>query len=148
FDFQNEDVAIRPQELAMAESLIDSLASDFDPDEFSDDYRDAVVALLDSKLAGGDAIVVESSPETPGSGDVIDLMAALRESVKRSGGTLQEQEPEPDPPEEKASAKKPAANKSSTAESGTGKSSTETASKKAGERTTRKANKKTPKKSA
>ena len=125
FDFQSQDVAIRPQELAMAESLIESLASDFDPDEFSDNYRDAVVALLDTKLAGGDTLVVESSTETAGTGDVIDLMAALRESVKRSGGTLQEDAPHgdttADPPRpksataQKAAGPKPAAKKATTA---------------------------------
>ncbi|HEX6871468.1 MAG TPA: Ku protein, partial [Micromonosporaceae bacterium] len=42
FDFLDEDAAVRPPELAMAASLLDSMAADFKPEEFTDGYRDAL----------------------------------------------------------------------------------------------------------
>lgn len=92
FDFLDEEPQIRPQELKMAESLVESMAGDFEPDEYHDDYREALLALIDSKLEGGEGIAVPAAAEAPDTGQVVDLMAALRESVARSqaargGGT-------------------------------------------------------------
>jgi DNA end-binding protein Ku len=85
FGFLDEDVAVRPQELAMAESLISTMAGDFDPSAFTDDYREAMQELLEAKQSGGE---VRPSPETAdaGGGAVVDLMSALRRSVERAGG--------------------------------------------------------------
>ncbi|HEY5335846.1 MAG TPA: Ku protein, partial [Mycobacteriales bacterium] len=52
FEFLDEDVTVRPQELAMAESLIESLAGDFDPTQYTDAYREAVEAVVTSKVEG------------------------------------------------------------------------------------------------
>ncbi len=93
FDFLDEDVSVRPQELQMAEALITSMAGDFDPAEFTDDYREAMTALLEAKQTGGE---VQPVPETadPGAA-VVDLMSALRRSVERArGGGEPEEEPE------------------------------------------------------
>jgi DNA end-binding protein Ku len=86
FGFLDEDVPVRPQELAMAESLISTMAGDFDPSAFTDDYREAMQALLEAKQSGGE---VRPSPEAAddGGGAVVDLMSALRRSVERAGGT-------------------------------------------------------------
>ena len=51
-DFLDDDVTVRPQELAMAESYIDALSGDFEPDEFSDDYREALEEVIEAKVAG------------------------------------------------------------------------------------------------
>ncbi|MBM7808686.1 DNA end-binding protein Ku [Geodermatophilus bullaregiensis] len=94
FGFLDEDVAVRPQELQMAEALITSMAGEFDPGEFTDDYREAMTALLEAKRTGGD---VQPVPETadPGAA-VVDLMSALRRSVERArGGGDAEDEPAP-----------------------------------------------------
>lgn len=80
----DDDVSVRPQELAMAGSLVDSLAADFEPAAFADEYREAVLALLERKLAGEDVIVPEPVAQSDESGTVVDLMAALQESVRRS----------------------------------------------------------------
>ncbi|SFN80857.1 DNA end-binding protein Ku [Geodermatophilus obscurus] len=91
FGFLDEDVSVRPQELQMAEALITSMAGEFDPGEFTDDYREAVTALLEAKQTGGD---VQPVPETadPGAA-VVDLMSALRRSVERArGGAAEEDE--------------------------------------------------------
>jgi DNA end-binding protein Ku len=86
FGFLDEDVPVRPQELAMAESLISTMAGDFDPSAFTDDYREAMQQLLEAKQAGGE---VQQAPEAAddGGGAVVDLMSALRRSVERAGGT-------------------------------------------------------------
>jgi len=82
----DDDVAVRDQELKMAGSLVESLAADFDPAAFSDEYREAVLALLERKLAGEDVIVPEPVTVSDDTGTVVDLMAALQESVRRSKG--------------------------------------------------------------
>lgn len=80
FAFLDDDVTVRPQELSMAESLIESMTGDFDPADYKDDYREALQAVVDAKVEGREVVVPESD-EPDGSGDVIDLMAALRRSV-------------------------------------------------------------------
>jgi DNA end-binding protein Ku len=82
-----EDVEARDQEVAMAESYIDTLTEDFDPSQFSDNYREALESSSRRRPAGA-AIEVEDEPKQAGT--VVDLMAALRASVeaakqKRSG---------------------------------------------------------------
>jgi len=84
FAFLDEDISVRPQELQMAEALISSMTGDFDPGEFSDDYREAMTALLEAKQSGGE---VQQPPEVPEEGAaVVDLMSALRRSVERARG--------------------------------------------------------------
>lgn len=104
FPFLEEDVTVRPQELTMAESLIESMAGDFDPTQYHDEYREALQQVVEAKVEGRE--IVEPQPEAvaPG-GAVVDLMAALRESVaaaKRSRGE------EPGPVEVGAPADAPA----------------------------------------
>src|SRR4051812_16607585 len=86
FGFLDEEVPVRPQELAMAESLISTMAGDFDPSAFTDDYREAMQQLLEAKQSGGE---VQQVPDTAdaGGGAVVDLMSALRRSVERAGGS-------------------------------------------------------------
>lgn len=110
FGFLDEDVSVRPQELQMAEALITSMAADFDPTEFTDDYREAMTSLLEAKQTGGE---VQPVPETADPGaSVVDLMSALRRSVERArgGGAADAEEDEaPTRPARKAPAKKAAA---------------------------------------
>src|SRR3954469_19949415 len=86
FGFLDDDVPVRPQELAMAESLISTMAGDFDPSAFTDDYREAMQQLLEAKQSGGE---VQQVPDTAdaGGGAVVDLMSALRRSVERAGAS-------------------------------------------------------------
>ena len=80
----DEDITVRPQELAMAGSLVESLSADFDPGAYTDEYRQAVLDLVTQKLAGEDVILPSSPAAADDSGTVIDLMAALQESVRRT----------------------------------------------------------------
>jgi DNA end-binding protein Ku len=80
FGFLDEDVEVRPQELAMAGSLIETLTGDFDPTEYKDEYREALQSVIEAKAAGRE--VVQPAETQPTSGTVVDLMAALRASVE------------------------------------------------------------------
>jgi DNA end-binding protein Ku len=82
FDFLDEDISIRPQELAMAESLIDSMAGDFQPEVYTDNYREALQEVIDAKVEGREIV---APPEEEGAPPAaVDLMAALRASVERA----------------------------------------------------------------
>jgi DNA end-binding protein Ku len=80
FGFLDDDIEVRQQELAMAQSLIDTLSGDFHPEQYSDNYREALQALIDAKIEGRE--VVAPVEPTGDSGTVVDLMAALRASVE------------------------------------------------------------------
>ena len=86
FDVLDGEVDVRPQELAMAASLVENLSADFDPTQYRDEYREALLAVIERKLAGGAGVPAAASTGTDGGGDslVVDLMAALRESVERT----------------------------------------------------------------
>ncbi|HEX2550747.1 MAG TPA: Ku protein, partial [Nocardioidaceae bacterium] len=110
FGFLDEDVTVRPQELAMAESLIESMTGDFDPDLYHDEYREALEKVIEAKIEGRE--VVEQPVQEEDTGSVVDLMAALRASVaaaKKGRGEADEQAPAKKAPVRKAPAKKTAA---------------------------------------
>jgi DNA end-binding protein Ku len=77
-DLPGADVEVRPEELAMASSLVEALSADFHPETYTDDYRAALLAIIEAKVAGRE--VVAAQPAAAGGG-VVDLMAALRASV-------------------------------------------------------------------
>jgi DNA end-binding protein Ku len=114
FDFLNDDVTVRPQELKMAESLIDSMAGDFNPEEFTDAYREALQQVIDVKI-GKQETVVQPTTEEPVA-PTVDLMAALRASVERARSRREGGEPATVTPITKATGKKAAAKKAASAE--------------------------------
>jgi DNA end-binding protein Ku len=88
FPALDEDVRISKKELELSSSLVESYSSDFDPEEFVDEYQRELRTLIDAKIEAGDTFDVsetfaESDAEASG-GEVIDLMEALRASVARS----------------------------------------------------------------
>jgi DNA end-binding protein Ku len=78
------DETARPQELAMAASLVESLSGDYDPDEFDDEYRIEMERLVDAKLSGGETAPAPEPREEVGGGEVVDLLSALQRSVERA----------------------------------------------------------------
>jgi DNA end-binding protein Ku len=82
FPILEEDVELRPQELRMAASLVDSMAADFDPDQFEDDYQQALVQLVEAKLEGAEPAPLEKDEEA--ATEVVDLLSALQASVDRA----------------------------------------------------------------
>ncbi|GLX98997.1 Ku protein [Herbidospora sp. NBRC 101105] len=95
FAFLDEDIDLRPQELKMAESLIETMVADFDPGEYKDAYREALQEVIDAKVAGREVVPTEAPAEA---GPAVDLMAALRASVdaaKREREGAQKKKAEP-----------------------------------------------------
>ncbi|MFC0005016.1 non-homologous end joining protein Ku [Micromonospora siamensis] len=82
FGFLDEDLKVRPPELAMASSLIDSMTGEFAPDAFTDDYRAALQEVIDAKVEGREVVQPEEEEAAPAA--AVDLMAALRASVDRA----------------------------------------------------------------
>ncbi len=111
----DDDSKATKQELAMADLLIEQLAGDYDPDEYEDDYAKALDALVKAKVEGGE---VQAPPESKDeSGEVVDLLAALKRSVDRAKAsrgedTDEEEKPAKKSADTKAPAKKTAAKKS------------------------------------
>jgi DNA end-binding protein Ku len=79
FGFLDEDVEVRQQELKMAGSLVESMAGDFEPEQYSDDYTVALEKMVEAKAEGAELPELEEEAEE---GDVIDLMTALERSVE------------------------------------------------------------------
>lgn len=88
FPALDEDVRISKKELELSASLVDSYSADFDPESFVDEYQKELRTLIDAKIEAGDTFdVSETFGETEDdakSGEVIDLMEALRASVART----------------------------------------------------------------
>jgi DNA end-binding protein Ku len=82
FESLSEDTHATQKELAMASSLVDSLSGDYEPDEFEDDYSEAVEALVSSKIEGGE--LKETPQRAEEETEVVDLLAALQRSVDRA----------------------------------------------------------------
>jgi len=117
FGFLDDKVDIKPGEKQMADMLVQSLAGDFDPAEYTDDYREALQAVIDAKIEGHE--VVEPEAAQPTAGKVVDLMAALRASVEaakrdRGDAVAQDEPDEPKPAAKKAAATKAPAAKTAT----------------------------------
>jgi DNA end-binding protein Ku len=104
FDFPALKEKVAPAELKVAKMLIDSMSTDaFEPEKFHDEYREAVMAMIDARVAGEEV----SAPEAkrPAATNVVNLMDVLQRSLEQSkkGGTAA-------PPRAKAApAHKPAA---------------------------------------
>jgi DNA end-binding protein Ku len=160
-NFPSLDVSIKisPQERDMSAALVESMAADFDPEHFTDDYQAQLRQLIEAKLEQGDALDTDETfgveAGEGGKGEVIDLMEALKRSLDRkrgggsgaaAGGSGEEaadsdDEEESKPAPKRATAGKTAAAKSdgtkstaaksTAAKSGTGKTATKSAAAKA-----------------
>ena len=147
FPSLDTSVKISSQERDMSAALVESMASDFEPEKFTDEYQVQLRQLIEAKLEQGEALDTEATfgvTEQAGTGEVIDLMEALKRSLdkKRGGGEARDSEGDT------GAASKTAASRSAAATSSAGKSSASkssatkstagkaTASKTAGSRTT------------
>jgi DNA end-binding protein Ku len=87
------DIKISPQERDMSAALVESMAADFDPAHFTDDYQAQLRQLIEAKLEQGDSLDTDETfgaeAGEGGKGEVIDLMEALKRSLdrKRGGGS-------------------------------------------------------------
>ena len=87
---------IRPAELKMARQLIDNLAAEWDPEKYTDEYKENLMRVIHAKMKGKKPKLI-SDDHTPKQAEVVDLMARLRASLEGTKG--------------KGSPKKPAASK-------------------------------------
>lgn len=141
FPSLDQDVEVRPAELTMAGQVVDSMATDFTPEQYSDTYQEQLRELVEAKLAGGEAFTPAEAPaglDDPE--DVSDLLAKLEASVRKrreqAGDTARDKTgvagksatptPARKTPAKKTPAKKTPAKKSS-ATAGTRKTAAETA---------------------
>jgi DNA end-binding protein Ku len=136
FPALDESVRISAQEREMSAALVESMAADFEPEHFTDDYQVQLRKLIEAKLEKGDSLDTDETfgaeAGEGGKGEVIDLMEALKRSLdrKRSGGSAKASEGT-DAEEEADDA---AAQESATGT--TGKAPAKRAAKTAGTRTT------------
>ena len=82
-----EEAAPNKNLLELAEKLIEQNLGEFDPDEFTDRYGDAVLELVKSKLEGRPAEFAEDAPQAA---NIVSLMDALKQSVEGSNGAKDE----------------------------------------------------------
>ncbi|NLW17224.1 MAG: Ku protein [Firmicutes bacterium] len=71
------EIALQEGEMRMATQLIESLSGSFQPEKYTDDYRDELLKVIEAKIAGEAVAVPKEQP----SGQVIDLMEALQASL-------------------------------------------------------------------
>jgi DNA end-binding protein Ku len=130
-------IRISAQEREMSAALVDSMAADFDPGQFTDEYQLQLRQLIDAKLEKGESLDTEetfgAAAAEAGSGEVIDLMEALKRSLekKRGGGAADAAADEETAakPEAKPAAKTATKTAAKTATKPAAKTATKTAAK-------------------
>ncbi|WP_151525717.1 Ku protein [Serinicoccus kebangsaanensis] len=103
-------------EVSMARMLVDSMSGDFEPEGHVDDFKEAVDALVEKKISGGEVTESPDEEDEADSGEVVDLLAALQRSVdraKKGRGEDGDSSEAKASSTKKSSAKKPAAKKTS-----------------------------------
>jgi DNA end-binding protein Ku len=140
-DFNIDAGDVKDAEVKMANMLVETLAGDFEPEEFEDDYAEAVETLVKAKVEGGE--IKRTPTATKSSGEVVDLLAALQRSVEAAKTGRGETSSEDDEDEDAVPAKKSTAKKSSSKKTATKAPAKKSAAKKA---PAKKAAKKTAKK--
>jgi DNA end-binding protein Ku len=78
FEELDKEVRVSDKEVSMAESLIDNLTEAWNPDAYTDEYREALLDIVEKKVAGEE--IEEVEPVEPAR--VVDLMDALKQSVE------------------------------------------------------------------
>lgn len=81
----SDNVTLKPQEIALAEQLVEGLAADFEPEKYHDEYQAKLLQLIEAKREGQEVKAEEPRKLAP----VIDLMQALKKSL----GELPERKP-------------------------------------------------------
>jgi DNA end-binding protein Ku len=108
-DLPADDYDFKPAELAMARQLVSAMTGDFNASEYKDEYRDALMQVIESKVEGHEVTAPEPVEE---GGKLIDLMAALEASVNAAKAARKGEEPVSVADAKKARAGKAATEKS------------------------------------
>jgi DNA end-binding protein Ku len=91
-DLPAEDHEFKPAELKMAEQLVEAMTEDFDPARYKDEYRDALLKVIEAKIEGVEIVQPEPVEE---SANIVDLMKLLEASVKAAADTRAKAAPAP-----------------------------------------------------
>lgn len=75
-----EQVDVNEKELTMAKQLIEQLTTPFQPEKYTDDYRNSLMELIQAKIAGEEIKIAKEVPQT----NVINLMEALQASIEKT----------------------------------------------------------------
>lgn len=132
FPFLDQDIEVKPQELTMAASLIDSMTSQFDADAFHDNYREALIELVEAKVAGREllqpgTLEIAASPSVSLADALRASLDAQRASVsgqteKRAIGAAEHEPAQDQEGGEEQDGAKPTGRRTSKATGGTAKS--------------------------
>jgi DNA end-binding protein Ku len=76
---------LQPRELTMAKTLVNQMSEDWDPDRYSDEYRSALMKLIDKKVASGGKALPGEGHRPKATTNVIDLAAVLQQSLTEAG---------------------------------------------------------------
>jgi DNA end-binding protein Ku len=82
FDLPGES-GIRKAELDMAKALVNSLAAEWDPSKYTDEYRENLMKVIQAKVKGKHVVLAPTAE--PREAEVVDLMERLRRSLAQSG---------------------------------------------------------------
>jgi DNA end-binding protein Ku len=74
------------REMTMAKSLIDSMSSKWNPEKYKDDYRDALMEVIEEKVEAGGKEIEEKPKKMPKPTKIIDLVSVLQKSLEQTGG--------------------------------------------------------------
>ena len=73
------------REMNMAKSLIDSMTSKWEPEKYKDDYREALMEVIEEKVEAGGKEIEEKPRKAPKSTKVVDLVSVLQKSLEQTG---------------------------------------------------------------
>ena len=91
-DLPDEEPELKPAEKAMAEQLIGTMTGEFDPSTYQDEYRAALMQIIESKVEGREVVAAPAAAEPS---KLVDLMAALEASVKAATAAREAGTPPP-----------------------------------------------------
>jgi len=74
------------REMNMAKSLIDSMSSKWNPEKYRDDYREALMEVIEEKVEAGGKEIEEKPKKARKPTNVIDLVSVLQKSLEQTGG--------------------------------------------------------------
>jgi DNA end-binding protein Ku len=80
-----EKLEVGKREMTMARSLIDSMSSKWEPQKYKDDYREALMEVIEEKVEAGGKEIEEKPKKAPKPTKVIDLVSVLQKSLEETG---------------------------------------------------------------
>jgi DNA end-binding protein Ku len=80
-----KNAEVGKREMNMAKSLIDSMSSKWNPEKYKDDYREALMEVIEEKVEAGGKEIEEKPKKAPKPTKVIDLVSVLQKSLEQSG---------------------------------------------------------------